>query len=141
MVTIPIRYRHTDLVLIRATTDPGDLDPPTHLDLSQPATVEQEGRAWLTKVWARDEIRQALTLASPDLASTINRLLDADPATVKQLRRAVLSVASYPCAGSAARHRSACSPVSAPSRWGLRRPRSTPDTGSSRAPTEAGSHA
>ncbi|ROT34274.1 lantibiotic dehydratase [Micromonospora sp. HM5-17] len=96
-MSIPVRYRHTDLVLIRATTDPGDLDPPTHLDLSQPAAIEQEGRAWLTKVWTRDEIRQALKLASPDLAATIDRLLDADagPATVKQLRRAVLSVASY----------------------------------------------
>ena len=47
------RYRHTGSVLVRATTDPGDLDPPTHLNLSDAAAVEQEGRAWLAKVWAR----------------------------------------------------------------------------------------
>ncbi|WP_158854376.1 lantibiotic dehydratase [Saccharothrix deserti] len=96
-MTVSTRYRHTGLVLVRATTDPGDLDPPTHLDLSDPAAVEQEGRAWLTKVWARQEVREALHLASPVLGARLDQLLDtgAGPHPVKELRRAIVSVASY----------------------------------------------
>ncbi|MGI9000569.1 MAG: lantibiotic dehydratase [Pseudonocardia sp.] len=91
------RYQHTGLVLVRATTDPGDLDPPTHLNLSDADAVEQEGRAWLAKVWARSEIREALRLASLALGARIDQLLDdgAGPHSVKELRRAILSVASY----------------------------------------------
>lgn len=94
---VSTRYQHTGLVLVRATTDPGDLDPPAHLNLSDPATVEQEGRAWLAKVWARSEVREALHLASPALGTRITQLLDMDtgPHPVKKLRRAIISVASY----------------------------------------------
>ncbi len=96
-VTVSTRYQHTGLVLVRTTTDPGDLDPPAHLNLSDPAAVEQEGRAWLAKVWARAEVREALQLASPVLSGRIGQLLDdgAGPHSVKELRRAVVSVASY----------------------------------------------
>ncbi|MGQ0775398.1 MAG: hypothetical protein ACT4NY_13400 [Pseudonocardiales bacterium] len=84
-------------VLVRATTDPGGLDPPTHLNLSDPAAIEQEGRAWLAKVWARTEVREALRLASPTFGARIDQLPDdgAGPDSVKELRRAILSVASY----------------------------------------------
>ncbi|WP_433496824.1 hypothetical protein ACQP1K_17725 [Sphaerimonospora sp. CA-214678] len=68
-MSIPPRYRHNGLVMVRATTDPGDLDMPAHLDVSDPATIEQEGRAWLEKVWSRDDVREALRLASPVLAA------------------------------------------------------------------------
>ncbi|MGH3621712.1 MAG: lantibiotic dehydratase, partial [Sciscionella sp.] len=87
----------TSFVLVRATTDPGDLDPPTHLNLSDPVEVEQDGRAWLAKVWARSEVREALRLASPVLGARLDQFLDdgAGPHSVKELRRAIVSVASY----------------------------------------------
>ncbi|GDY33470.1 lantibiotic dehydratase [Gandjariella thermophila] len=96
-MTVSRRYEHTGVVLIRATTDPGDLDPPTHLNLSDPATVEREGRAWLAKVWARSEVREALRLASTALGARIDQLLDMEtpPPAVKELRRAIVSVSSY----------------------------------------------
>jgi len=97
VVTVSTRYQHASLVLVRATTDPGDLDPPTWLDLSNPAAVEGEGRAWLAKVWARPEVREALRSASPALGARLDQLLgeQAGPRPVKELRRAVVSVASY----------------------------------------------
>ncbi|MGR6913617.1 lantibiotic dehydratase [[Actinomadura] parvosata] len=93
----PTHYRHTGLVLVRATTDPGDLDVPAHLDVSDPAAIEQDGQAWLTKVWSRREVREAVWMASPVLGARVDQLLDAAPerAAVKELRRALLSVASY----------------------------------------------
>lgn len=96
-MTTSTRYQHTGLVLVRATTDPGDLDPPTHLNLSDPAVIEQEGRVWLIKVWARAEVREALRLASPAFGARIDQLLDdgAGSGSVKELRRAIISVASY----------------------------------------------
>ncbi len=96
-MTVSTRYQHTGLVLDRATTDPGDLAPPTHLNLSDPTEVKQEGRAWLAKVWARSEVREALRLASTALGARIDQLLDdsAGPHSVKELRRAIISVASY----------------------------------------------
>ncbi|SDP94148.1 lantibiotic dehydratase [Lentzea jiangxiensis] len=96
-MTMSPRYQHTGLVLARVTTDPGDLDPPVHLRLDDPAAVEQEGRAWLAKVWARPEVRSALTLASPVLGARLDQILSDGSTghTAKELRRAVLSVASY----------------------------------------------
>ncbi len=96
-MTVSTRYQHTGLVLVRATTNPGNLDPPTHLNLSDPAAIEQEGRAWLAKVWARPEVCEALRLASTALGARIDQLLDdgTEPHSVKELRRAIISVASY----------------------------------------------
>jgi lantibiotic biosynthesis protein len=96
-VTVSTRYQHAGLVLVRASTDPGDLDPPTQLNLSDPAAVEREGRAWLSKVWARPEVREALQLATPAFGARIDQLLDdgAGPHSVRELRRAIASVASY----------------------------------------------
>ncbi|WP_405087566.1 lantibiotic dehydratase [Microbispora sp. NBC_01389] len=96
-MSIPPRYRHHGLVMIRATTDPGDLDVPAHLDASDPAATEQEGKDWLEKVWSRDDVREALRLANPVLAARIEYLLgrDAGLAATGQLRRAIVSIASY----------------------------------------------
>ena len=38
-----VRYRHHRVCLVRSTTDPGDLDLPDDLDLSDPEAVETEG--------------------------------------------------------------------------------------------------
>ncbi|UJW32457.1 lantibiotic dehydratase family protein [Saccharothrix sp. AJ9571] len=96
-MTVSPRYQHTGLVLARVATDPGDLDPPPHLNPADPAAVEQDGRAWLTKMWARPEARDALALASPVLAARLDQILGdgATGCTAKELRRAVVSVASY----------------------------------------------
>ncbi|WP_041939876.1 MULTISPECIES: lantibiotic dehydratase [Frankia] len=96
-MTVSLRFQHTGAVLVRATTDPGDLELPTWLNLSDPAAVEQEGRAWLAKIWVRPEVREALQLASTALAARIDQLLDegARPHTAKEMRRAIVSVASY----------------------------------------------
>ncbi|WP_449061490.1 lantibiotic dehydratase [Planomonospora algeriensis] len=89
------RYQHTGLVLVRATTDPGGLEPPTHLDLSDPAVTDRDGREWLAAVWSRREVREALQMASPALAARTAELLDSGTASVKDLRRAITSVSSY----------------------------------------------
>ncbi|MEV6871656.1 lantibiotic dehydratase [Amycolatopsis sp. NPDC051128] len=96
-MTVSPRYEHTGLVLARVTTDPGDLDPPTQLNPADPTAVEQQGRAWLDKVWARPEVRDALALASPVLAERLDQILGDETAscTAKELRRAVVSVATY----------------------------------------------
>ena len=115
-MTVPTRYRHTGLVLVRATTDPGDLDLPTHLDLSDAAAVEQEGRAWLAKIWSRADVRDALRLASPALGDAHRPAPRPAPDTATQgsaprhhvrgLLPAALAAAAPP--------RSGCSPGSPP---------------------------
>lgn len=90
------RFRHAGVVLVRATTDPGDLEVPSDLDLSDEAAVLDEGAAWLAKTWSRPEVREALNLASPVLAAQLDRLVDGSTrVTAKEVRRAVVSVASY----------------------------------------------
>lgn len=93
---IPRLYQHVGLMLVRATTDPGDLDLPL-LDLSDPAAIEHEGRAWLAKTWARADIREAMQIANPALGVRIEDLLRAATgmAPVADLRRAIVSTASY----------------------------------------------
>lgn len=94
MAVVPC-FRPAGVVLVRATTDPGDLDVP-HFDLSDDAAVVARGAAWLTTTWSRPDVREALGLASPALAAELDRLCNGTAAaTVKELRRAVLSVASY----------------------------------------------
>jgi len=93
---VSTRYRHHGFVLVRATTAPADLDVPSELDLSDPGAVSGDGRAWLTKVWSRPEVREAIRVASPVLAEHVDRLVDdRGVLAVKDLRRAVTSVASY----------------------------------------------
>ncbi|WP_232835593.1 lantibiotic dehydratase [Actinocorallia populi] len=83
------------MILVRATTDPGgfdlpDLDPADHLAL------ETDGRAWLIKTWEHPQIRSALSEASPDLAEALDRwTLSDDAATVRDVQRAILSLAGY----------------------------------------------
>ena len=89
------RFRHTGVVLVRGSTHPGDVDVPAHLDLDDAATVEHAGRAWLEKVWSRGHVQEALRLASPDLAASVEKILDGDQVAGPGLRRAVRSTAGY----------------------------------------------
>jgi thiopeptide-type bacteriocin biosynthesis protein len=95
-MTVATRFRHAGVILIRVTTDPGGLDLPDHVDLNDDASVEQDGMAWLAKVWERPEVREAVRLASAVLAARVEHLLaDGGARPVKDLRRVVVSVASY----------------------------------------------
>ncbi|MEV4889937.1 lantibiotic dehydratase [Nonomuraea sp. NPDC055795] len=94
-MSIPPRYRHTGLVMVRASTDPGNLDLPTCLDLRDPAAIQQEGRTWLEKMWARDEVREALQMASPDLSTRVDALLRSATTSTGDLRRAIMATVSY----------------------------------------------
>jgi thiopeptide-type bacteriocin biosynthesis protein len=89
MPIVDRRYQPVGPVLVRASTDPGDYPPP---DLTDP----QHGLAWLATLWRRPELRDAITMASPDLAARVDQLLDGDrPYPPKAVRHAVLSTASY----------------------------------------------
>ena len=88
-----VSYRHADVLLIRATTSPGDLIPPSDLDLFGNAVAEQ-GCAWLARVWQREDIRDAVQLASPVLSRRVGRALTERPDS-REVRRLVVSVASY----------------------------------------------
>jgi lantibiotic biosynthesis protein len=91
-----VHYRHHGVCLVRSTTDPGDLALPDDLDLGDPEAVQAQGRAWLAKTWARGEVREAVALASPDLAARVAQLLAAPGhASTRDLRRAIVSLASY----------------------------------------------
>jgi hypothetical protein len=90
-----VRYRHHGICLVRSTTDPGDLDIPHDLDLSDSGAVEAAGRAWLAKTWARGDIREAVAVASPDLAARVAQLVAPGYAGTRDLRRPVVSLASY----------------------------------------------
>ena len=91
------RYRPCGIVLLRSNTDPGDLDIPRHLDLSDDDAVAAEGRAWLEKLWARGDVRGALAVASPALCERVAELLAANSGSARpqDLRRVIRSVASY----------------------------------------------
>ncbi|WP_322769620.1 lantibiotic dehydratase [Frankia sp. Cr1] len=90
------RYRHRGVVLLRSTTDPGDLDVPRDLDVTDPAAVEAEGAAWLAKIWSRSDVREAVTAASPDLAARVGDIVSAGGhSSSRDLRRVVLALASY----------------------------------------------
>ncbi|WP_239375255.1 lantibiotic dehydratase [Frankia sp. Cj5] len=96
-MAVPPRYQHTGFLQVRASTDPGGLELPTDLDLSDSAAVEQEGRAWLAKTWAHPEVREALLLASTDLYTRVEQILDdgAGQRSGTEVRRALTAVASY----------------------------------------------
>jgi thiopeptide-type bacteriocin biosynthesis protein len=91
------RYRHCGMALVRSTTDPGDLGIPSGLDPGDPAQVLGEGREWLGKIWARDDVRDAIALASPSLAGLADRILAAgtEPASTRDLQRVIMSTAAY----------------------------------------------
>lgn len=91
------RYRHSGVALVRAGTGAGQAGLPIDLDLSDEEAVRREGLAWLAGVWALADVREALTMASLDLAEHIARLVFSrtEPASTRDLRRAILPAATY----------------------------------------------
>ncbi|MGN9811419.1 lantibiotic dehydratase [Micromonospora sp. BQ11] len=84
-------------VLVRASTDPGNLSPATGPDLIGPAATTEAGLAWLTEQWSRPDVRDAISIASPHLARRIGQLFTADACgtTAAAVRRAVLATCGY----------------------------------------------
>lgn len=91
MATVHHPYQPVGSVLVRASTHPGGIDNPPP---PGPAAVP-EGLAWLATRWAQPELRDAVTMASPDLAARVDQLLaDGDP-PARAVRRAMSAIGSY----------------------------------------------
>ncbi|WP_100447240.1 lantibiotic dehydratase [Glycomyces xiaoerkulensis] len=59
------------------------------------AILARAGLRWLRQLWDRDDIRQALAVASPDLARRIEEVLDGTPQRPKRIRSLLGSVYAY----------------------------------------------
>ena len=94
MANAPTTYRHHRFAQLRASTDPGGLELPESLGVDDPAMPTETTR-WISELWQRDEVRTAITHASPALAAQLEHLA-ADPDTAPdQVRRVAVSLASY----------------------------------------------
>ncbi|TDQ00650.1 lantibiotic dehydratase [Labedaea rhizosphaerae] len=113
----PPWFRHTGLILARASTVPPGLELPNTLHLGLDADLGadadetrgavREWKAWLGRLWKRPEVRAALRVASPVLASKVDAIVAHDDASDqssdqnddrfddRQMRRVVVSVSSY----------------------------------------------
>ncbi|WP_216216928.1 lantibiotic dehydratase [Amycolatopsis aidingensis] len=90
----PRHFRHTGLVVVRASTDPGGLRLP-RLDLHTAEGAETIGRAWLARTWDRGTVRTALRVASPALCKRITTAVSGTPLSRRQWRRLLVAVSSY----------------------------------------------
>ncbi|MGH3865774.1 MAG: lantibiotic dehydratase [Pseudonocardiaceae bacterium] len=89
-------YRQAGTVLIRASTDPGGLALPDDLDLfGDGDAVAESTRVWLAQVWLRDDVREAVHVASPVLSRQVDEVLAGRKRDARRLRRIVVSLASY----------------------------------------------
>ncbi|MFD5317556.1 lantibiotic dehydratase [Streptomyces sp. NPDC127098] len=91
---LPVSYRWQGSAMLRATTDTGAPDLPRDLDLTSD-TVAERGREWLAEVWRREEVRDAIAAASPTLRDRIDDIIARRRSERRQVRRALLSLASY----------------------------------------------
>ncbi|MFC0860932.1 lantibiotic dehydratase [Sphaerimonospora cavernae] len=92
---LPAGFRSCGTALIRAAAHP----PPTVLpwpDLAESTSAHVASWVdWLRRVWANDDIAEALDHASPVLSQQVRVLCTAANPEVRETRRAVLSVARY----------------------------------------------
>ena len=89
MPSVPHPYQPVGPVLVRASTY--DLDSPTLPD----SEAAQDGLAWLGAQWVQPELRDAITVASPDLGARVDQLLTVEKPDARAVRRAVTATASY----------------------------------------------
>ncbi|MFG2972415.1 lantibiotic dehydratase [Streptomyces sp. NPDC048331] len=87
-------YRHTQALMVRATTYPASGAPEPNVNLHGPDGLER-GRAWLATVWDHPQARRALEAASPVLAAQTATLLALRTPSGKEIRRLVHSTAAY----------------------------------------------
>ncbi|WP_345695761.1 lantibiotic dehydratase [Kitasatospora terrestris] len=80
---------------MRAVAHP-DLPVPAWPDLTTDGTdLTLQRVEWLRAVWADDHLAEALSLASPVLARSVEQLTSSPQPAVREVRRAVLSTACY----------------------------------------------
>ncbi|GIF01611.1 lantibiotic dehydratase [Paractinoplanes rishiriensis] len=89
MPTVVHPYRPVGPVLVRASTTTGAVDTPP------PAGTALDELAWLATHWSRPELRDAVSLASPDLAARMHQLLTEGAASARAVHRAVTAITSY----------------------------------------------
>lgn len=86
-----VNYQWQGAAMLRATTGPGPVEVPRTLDLDDSTGT----REWLAEVWKREEVRDALRVASPVLCQVLDAITGGAVARPRQVRRTALSVASY----------------------------------------------
>ncbi|MEU7753751.1 lantibiotic dehydratase [Micromonospora sp. NPDC049171] len=86
-------FQATGAVMIRAASYPSDLTLPTWPDLT--AEQPEQWRDWLRQAWALPGFAAAVTLAAPQLADQIARVLTDEAVTGLRLRRAVEATLRY----------------------------------------------
>lgn len=89
MPTVVHPYRPVGPVLVRASTIGGTVDS------RPPAGEASDELAWLATQWAQPELRDAIRLASPDLAGRVSQLLTDSAPPPRAVHRAVAATASY----------------------------------------------
>ncbi|GAA1309765.1 lantibiotic dehydratase [Saccharothrix xinjiangensis] len=80
-----------DVGLLRVSTDPGGLDLPHDLDLSDASSAA----TWMARLWNREDIRVALSAVSPALCRQIDALVANPCRDASQVRRAATALAAY----------------------------------------------
>lgn len=80
------------VALLRASTDPGNLPVPHGPTATETPSA---GRAWLSALWERPQIRNALRASSPGLSAQVEAIVSQECADGRHIRKAVLSMASY----------------------------------------------
>lgn len=90
----PFAYQWRDAVLLRATTFPDGPEPVPDVDLSGRDDVAGDLK-WLSAVWQRPRVREALSVASPGLCRQLEELLAEESPDSRRVRRVTLSAAAY----------------------------------------------
>ncbi|GHA39780.1 hypothetical protein GCM10010372_44830 [Streptomyces tauricus] len=95
MVAPPAAFHTCSTALVRAVARPSLPIPPCpDLDDRSPSSSSVRV-AWLRMVWANRDVAEALQYSSPVLATQVRALCTADHPALRDVQRAVLSVARY----------------------------------------------
>lgn len=88
-------YRHAGPVLIRVSADPAGLALPDDLDLfGDGDAVAESARVWLAQVWRRDDVREAIHVASPALSRQVEEVVTGRKRDARRVRRILVSLTS-----------------------------------------------
>ncbi len=83
------------IALLRASTDPGGLDVTGDLISTPDAAPAEQHPGWLATLWAREEVRTAVAVASPSLYEQVTDLVRAGENGSRDASRAVLAMTGY----------------------------------------------
>ncbi|WP_344876176.1 lantibiotic dehydratase [Allokutzneria multivorans] len=84
-------YRHRGVALLRCAAVPTTTGPRSWPDPDDPASC----RAWLDEVWSDAFYAEAITVASPSLATRVHAIRSGAAVSAKRLRRAALATLGY----------------------------------------------